>query len=398
MKSSSKAGPPAARDALGGDEHHRDRGLVVGAEDRVVGVLPAVVDDDRLDRDVAVRDGVEVGAEQDARSVRVPHARQDVAGRVDLAREPRSPPAAPRPAPRPPPPGRTTDGIAQSSANSSLSRRRSASVRAARRHRDSAGSASTSAEREARTSPSGCCVLRAVQRGADEVAEQRRGPLGARLELRVELRGHEERVVGQLDHLDEPLVGRRARDRQAGGLQAPAQADRHLVAVAVALVDHGLAVDLVRGGAVVDLDRVGAQAHRAAEVGDLLLLGQEVDHRPLGLDVELGGVGARHAGDVARELADGDLHAEADAEVRDAALAGDARGADLALDAAAAEAAGDQDAVGVGEPALGGLVGLQRLGVDPVDLDLVTKAVTCACIEVCIAFTKSSTELNPACW
>src|SRR3954449_10302507 len=52
------------------------------------------------------------------------------------------------------------------------------------------------------------------------------------------------------------------------------------------------------------------------------------------------------ATDVAGELGHGDLHAQADAQVRDPVLARDARGADLALDAAAAEATGDEDAVG----------------------------------------------------
>ena len=71
---------------------------------------------------------------------------------------------------------------------------------------------------------------------------------------------------------------------------------------------------------------------------------------------------------MARELADRDVHAEADPEVGHAVLARVARRLDLALEAAAAEAAGDQDAVGVGEPRGGGAAG-QRLGVDPVDLD-----------------------------
>jgi hypothetical protein len=44
-------------------------------------------------------------------------------------------------------------------------------------------------------------------------------------------------VVGELDDLDQPLVRRRARDDEARGLQALAQGDRDLVAVAVALVD-----------------------------------------------------------------------------------------------------------------------------------------------------------------
>ena len=58
-------------------------------------------------------------------------------------------------------------------------------------------------------------LLRVARGGADELAEQRRGPLRARLELRVELRRHEERVVGELDDLDQPLVRRGARSRPA---------------------------------------------------------------------------------------------------------------------------------------------------------------------------------------
>ena len=80
------------------------------------------------------------------------------------------------------------------------------------------------------------------------------------------------------------------------------------------------------------------------------------------------GVRAVHADDVARELRDGHLHAEADAQERDLLLAGDPRGGDLALDPALAEAARDQDAVDVAE--LLARVGVaEALGVHPHDLD-----------------------------
>ncbi len=49
------------------------------------------------------------------------------------------------------------------------------------------------------------------------------GRVGRRLELGVELRGHEERVVRQLEHLDEVLGREHARDAQAGGLELRAQ-------------------------------------------------------------------------------------------------------------------------------------------------------------------------------
>ena len=68
--------------------------------------------------------------------------------------------------------------------------------------------------------------------------------------------------------------------------------------------------------------------------------------------------------DVARELRDGDVHAEADAEVRDPALARDAAGEDLALPAARAEAARDEHAVDLLER-LGRLLERHVLGVDP---------------------------------
>src|ERR1041385_1643657 len=81
-------------------------------------------------------------------------------------------------------------------------------------------------------------ATRVLLRGRDELAEQRRRLLRARLELGVELRGDEERVVVELDDLDQALVRRGAGDDEARGLQALAQGDRNLIAVAVALVDH----------------------------------------------------------------------------------------------------------------------------------------------------------------
>ena len=76
-----------------------------------------------------------------------------------------------------------------------------------------------------------------------------------------------------------------------------------------------------------------------------------------------------------RELGDRDLHAEADAEIRDPALARDAAGGDLPLPAAGPEAAGHEHAVDVLE--LGGcLLEAHALGVEPahVDADAVVDA------------------------
>ena len=72
-----------------------------------------------------------------------------------------------------------------------------------------------------------------------------------------------------------------------------------------------------------------------------------------------------------RELGDRDVHPEADPEIRDRALAGDAAGEDLPLPPARAEAAGDEDAVDLLELARRLLVG-HVLGVHPADAHAAT--------------------------
>ena len=89
----------------------------------------------------------------------------------------------------------------------------------------------------------------------------------------------------------------------------------------------------------------------------------------VGEEVELGRVGARRADHVTGELDDAALQPEAEPEVRDAVLAGVARGEDLALDAAVPEAAGHQDAGDAGQSGCD-VLGRQRLRVDPAHADV----------------------------
>src|SRR5690606_24072252 len=100
---------------------------------------------------------------------------------------------------------------------------------------------------------------------------------------------------------------------------------------------------------------------------DRLLLLHQGDDRILAIRVELQAVRVRQAELVAGVLNDGDLKAEAEPEVRDAALAGESHGGDLAFDAAVAEAAGDEDAVEVAD-GVEALRRLERLRVDAADL------------------------------
>ncbi len=75
-------------------------------------------------------------------------------------------------------------------------------------------------------------------------------------------------------------------------------------------------------------------------------------------------------GDVAGVLDDHALQAQAQPERRDAVGAGVGERAELALEAADAEAAGDADRVDVVQVLVGALVGLALVGGDPADLDL----------------------------
>ena len=90
-----------------------------------------------------------------------------------------------------------------------------------------------------------------------------------------------------------------------------------LVAVAVALADQRRAVGLRRERPGHERAVVAAEPHRRALVGDGLLLLHHVDDGIRAPRVELGAVGAREPEDVARDLDDRDLQAEAQAEIRD---------------------------------------------------------------------------------
>ena len=88
----------------------------------------------------------------------------------------------------------------------------------------------------------------------------------------------------------------------------------------------------------------------------------------LGLAVVLGGVGAGEAGLVAGHVDHGGLHAVADAEIRDAVLAGVLGGGHFALEAAVAEATGHEDGIDASQDA--GALGFDLLRLEPLQRHL----------------------------
>merc|ERR1719263_920399 len=198
-----------------------------------------------------------------------------------------------------------------------------------------------------------------LRRGEDEAEEGRARVLGPALELRVELRREVERVraARQLDDLHARVRVVLADEAEARLFELGHDVGVHLVAVPVALRDRGrAAVDQrrdrrlapLRPGVLVE-DRVaGPQPHGPAQLALLAEgLGHEDDGRLLALFVELRRVRAGPAQLVAGVLDDGDLHAQADAEVGLLLLATELGARDHALDAPYPEAAGHDDAVGV---------------------------------------------------
>ena len=138
-------------------------------------------------------------------------------------------------------------------------------------------------------------------------------------------------MVGELDDLHEPafLVG--ARHDEPGLLQRRPEVVVHLVPVPMSLVHNRLAVRLARASALREFDCLGPKAHGPPKILDLLLLRQQVDHRVWRLRIHLRRVRTLESHHVPRELRDCDVHPEADTEVRDALLARDPAGGDLAL-------------------------------------------------------------------
>src|SRR5207244_6932856 len=100
-----------------------------------------------------------------------------------------------------------------------------------------------------------------------------------RPKLRVELSGHEVRVIGDFDDLDQLLLGPDAREVQAVLFQILHVIVVDLVAMAVTLVDDRLSVDPGRRAALGEHHRIEPEPHGAALVSDAALRGEEIAPR-----------------------------------------------------------------------------------------------------------------------
>src|SRR6266850_1028283 len=188
----------------------------------------------------------------------------------------------------------------------------------------------------------------------------------------MELRTEIERVVRHLHDLDQASVRREAGELHSALRQQLAVRVVELVAMAVPLEHDRLSVRATRERAGLEHAGIASEAHRAALVGDVALLRQQIDHGMRRERVELGRVRILGPEGRARELDDHALHAHAEAERRNFALAAEADGLHFALDAAVAEATGYDDPVEA-DQRLDVAVALELLAVDPDQLDVAAR-------------------------
>ena len=167
----------------------------------------------------------------------------------------------------------------------------------------------------------------------------------AALELWVRLSADPEWVATEFDELDEPMIGRGARQPEVRGRELALIARVELIAVTMTFGYNLLAVGLRHLGAGLQLGHVGTEAHGSAEVCDLSLAVHEIDYRMGCGCIELGRVGANQAQHVACEVNGHHLHAQAQPQTRDVVLAGISGRGDLSLHAAFTESAGYDQAV-----------------------------------------------------
>lgn len=204
--------------------------------------------------------------------------------------------------------------------------------------------------------------------GFDEAGEERVWFVGLGLELRMELAGDVEFVGRELNDLDQAFFGADRTDDQAFGFELLAVVGVEFETMAMALGDViDIMVELCRLGSCKEDRFTGAKAHVVAHGGEFFLLFLQADHGMRCVFVELGGVSIGETADIARKLDGGDLHAEADAEIRNVVFTRILGGINFAFDATITESTGNEDAIDVTDD-LGGDLVLHGLGIDLHDL------------------------------
>ena len=196
----------------------------------------------------------------------------------------------------------------------------------------------------------------------------------AGFEFGVKLHADEEVAVGEFDRFDQPSVGGRPRQGQPARRKGLAVVVVELVAVTVALADLAFAVAAFHRRPRCDHAGIRAQPERAALINFVTLSRHKINDLMRGFG-KLARIGVRDPRDVAGVFDHGDLHAEADAEIRDLRFARVFRRRDHPLNPAAAKPARNDNPVESGKR-LRRVLARDRLGIDPSDRNIRTAGIT----------------------
>ena len=181
-----------------------------------------------------------------------------------------------------------------------------------------------------------------------------------RLELGMKLTSQIPGVIFEFDNLHQVSAWRSAADDQTFLLQYLTEFVVEFVSMAVTLGNIVIRVSLVSQCILDQSAGVCPQPHGPSLGGigipflngtGLIVIpfGHQVDDREWGGRFDFGTVGTFQAGHMPGKFHDSDLHAQTDPEIGNLIFTGIARRADFAFDAPGTKAAGNQDAVRLGQ-------------------------------------------------
>src|ERR1700690_105887 len=192
-----------------------------------------------------------------------------------------------------------------------------------------------------------------LEAGANERRKQRMWCEGFRLELRMELAADKPGMVGHFDDLNIYAVRCAARDSESGAGERRLVLAIEFVAMAMALGNFQRAIRFIGKRAGLKFARPRAQAHRAAHFVHAQQFAQFVNHAIRRRRIELRAVRIFDSRNLPRIFDRRALHAQANPEERDLFLPRVGNRVNHSGNAALAEAAGNQDAIGVAQKFVG---------------------------------------------
>src|SRR5512141_2534282 len=157
----------------------------------------------------------------------------------------------------------------------------------------------------------------------------------------MELSRDKPRMIRKLNHLHQVVVRADTAEDHSFRGEKGLKCIVHFVAVAMPFVDEISMICLVSFRSLLEVAGVRTQPHRPAVLFDLLLFQHHIDHILIGL-LELGAVGLLEAADIAGELDDRTLQAEANAKEWYALCPDISDGDDFPLDPPLTESGGDK--------------------------------------------------------